>query len=182
MTTRATLGWLATAGLLLVMVWADGVWTGGRAVLSGRPTAMPDTPPLLAAPAAAVARFEWIRGDDRLTLVRSATGWRDATGHAWPTVVVDAMLESLGSLHPSAVIAGEAVDLAQFGLAPAAERIVVADTSGDALLAMDIGGRNPAWTGYYARRDGHDEVLLVGSLLRRELDKLRLARSDAVPP
>ena len=47
------------------------------------------------------------------------------------------------------------------------------------LLAMDIGTRNPAWTGSYARRDGRDEVLLVGALLRWELEKLRSAR-DAV--
>lgn len=173
MTLRATAGWLATAGLLLLAVWADGVWTGGRPVLPSRATAIPDTPPLLATPTA-VARFEWIRGADRLTLVRSTAGWHDAAGHRWPTDLVDSVLESIGSLRPHTVLADQAADLAQYGLAPAAERIVLADTDGGTVLAMDVGGRNPAWTGWYARRDGRDEVLLVGGLLRRELEKLRL--------
>jgi len=47
---------------------------------------------------------------------------------------------------------------------------------------MDIGNRNPAWTGSYARRAGRAEVLLVGAVLRWELDKLRSAREAVEQP
>ena len=74
------------------------------------------------------------------------------------------------------MVEGEHADLEEYGLAASTERLRVLDGTGRELLAMDIGNRNPAWTGNYARRDGRDEVLLVGSLLRWELDKLRSAR------
>jgi hypothetical protein len=180
-TPRATLGWIATTSVLLLAVWADGVLTG-RSVLPERPLPTPDTPPLLAAPPSAAARLEWIGGADRLTFVRTPDGWHDAAGHPQATDVVETVLESLGSLHPRAVLEGAATNLAEYGLAPARERLVVSDDRGGTLLAMDVGTRNPAWTGYYARRDGHDEVLLVGALLRRELDKLRPVVQDTVPP
>lgn len=189
MTSRRTLGWIAAALACLVAVWVDGLVTG-RTILPERPLATPDTPPLLHARPGEVARIEWIGETNRLTLVRMPDGWHDASGHSRSADVVDAVLESLGSLHPHAVLedgatsgaANNALDLAEYGLAPAKERLLLSDDRGGALLALDIGTRNPAWTGYYARRDGHDEVLLVGALLRRELDKLRPVREDTVPP
>lgn len=181
MTLRGTLGWIAGAAVCLVAVWADGVLTG-RPVLPERPLAAPGTPPLLETPPRGVARIEWTAGADRLTLVRTADGWHDAAGHPQTDGVVDAVLESLASLHPHPVLEGGHADLAEYGLAPARERLVLSDEHGGTLLAVDVGSRNPAWTGYYARRDGHDEVLLVGALLRRELGKLRAVRDDTVPP
>jgi Domain of unknown function (DUF4340) len=173
-TLRGTLGLLVAATSLLAVVWVD------RApILPQRPLPTPDTPALLDAPIASVARVEWQRGPERLTLVRTPAGWHDAAGHPWPADVVEVALDALASLHPHTVVADEAVDLAQYGLAPAAERLRVLDGTGHELLAMDIGNRNPAWTGSYARRAGRPEVLLVGALLRWELDKLRSAR-DAV--
>jgi hypothetical protein len=181
-TARATLGWIAAAILCLLAVWVDGVATGGRPILPERPLPTPDTPPLLAATPDAVAGLEWTSDAGRLTLVRTPDGWHDAAGHRRPGDVVDAVLESLASLHPHAVQEGRSTNLAEYGLKPARERLVLSDDSGRTLLAMDVGIRNPAWTGYYARRDGSDEVLLVGALLRRELDKLRSVRDDSVPP
>ena len=183
MTARRTLGWIIAALACLLAVWVDGVATGGRAILPSRPLATPDTPPLLTARPGAVARIEWTDEADRLTLMRSPDGWLDAAGHPVAADIVDAVLDSLGSLHPHPVLEeGETANLAQYGLTPARERLVLSDERGGTLLALDVGVRNPAWTGYYARRDGHDEVLLVGALLRRELDKLRSVRDDTVPP
>jgi Domain of unknown function (DUF4340) len=174
MTLRGTAGLLVVATALLAIVWVD------RApIIPQRPLPTPDTPPLLDAPIASVSRLEWERDSDRLTLVRTPAGWHDAAGHPWPADVVAVALDALASLHPYAVVAGEPVDLAQYGLAPANERLRVLDDTGNTLLALDIGNRNPAWTGSYARRAGRPEVLLVGALLRWELDKLRSAR-DAV--
>ena len=182
MTARATIGLLATAGALLLAVWADTVLTRGRPVLPARPLPTPAEPPLLHGSIDRVARVEWTRDSERLTLVRTSTGWRDASGHPWSAEVVDAALGTLASLHPTTVVGSEPVDLAQYGLAPPRERLELSDDGGRALLAMDIGNRNPAWTGCYARRDGRDEVLLVGALLRWEIEKLRSVHRDTNQP
>jgi hypothetical protein len=181
-TPRATAGWIAAAAVCLVVVWVDTLLTGGRPVLPERPSATPNTPPLLDVPPGSVTRVEWSSDSDRLTLVRTSKGWNDAAGHPWPADVVDSVLASLASLHPHTVLAGETADLAEYGLAPARGRLLLSDAGGVTLFAMEVGDRNPAWTGYYARREGRDEVMLVGALLRRELDKLRAAREDTVPP
>jgi hypothetical protein len=80
------------------------------------------------------------------------------------------------------VAQAEGAGLAEYGLAPAVERLRVLDDTGHELIALDIGNRNPAWTGVYARRAGSADVLLVGSLLRWELDKLRSARESTTTP
>jgi hypothetical protein len=173
MTMRGTIALLVVALALVAVVGME------RApIVPTRPLPQPEGPPLLSAPIVTAARLEWKRGRDRLTLVRTPAGWSDAAGHPWPADVVEVALDALASLHPRTVVAGEADDLAQFGLAPAAERLRVLDGAGNVLLDIEIGSRNPAWTGSYARRAGHPDVLLVGAVLRWELDKLRPA-SDA---
>jgi hypothetical protein len=174
---RLTVALIVTAAALAAVVWLDR-----PALLPERPLPIPDTPPLLGAPIASVERVEWEYGTERLTLVRTPAGWYDAAGHPWPPDSVEVTLEALASLHPHTVVAGEPVDLAEYGLAHPGERLRVLDGTGQELLAMDIGNRNPAWTGSYARRAGRDEVLLVGALLRWELDKLRSAREPGKQP
>jgi hypothetical protein len=170
MTVRGTFSLIVLAGVLLLVVLSDR-----RAIIPERPLPTPEGTPLLDVSAARVARLEWERGPERLTLVHTPAGWYDAAGHPWPGDVVDVAIDALVSLRPRSVVEGEQVDLGEYGLATPAERLRVLDDTGRELLAMDIGNRNPAWTGNYARRDGRDEVLLVGSLLRWELDKLRSA-------
>jgi hypothetical protein len=154
----------------------------GGPLVPKTPPPLPEGSPLLDTEIAKVARVEWERGADRLTLVRTRSGWADAAGPRWPTDVVDAALDALASLHPRTVVAVNNGDLAQYGLAPVSERLRVLDDTGRELLALDIGNRNPAWTGVYARRIGAADVLLVGSLLRWELDKLRSAREATATP
>jgi len=96
--------------------------------------------------------------------------------------VVDVAVDALTSLHPRIVAQVDGADLAEYGLAPAVEHLRVLDDTGHELIALDIGNRNPAWTGVYARRAGTADVLLVGSLLRWELDKLRSARESTTTP
>jgi hypothetical protein len=103
-------------------------------------------------------------------------------GQRWPSDVIDVAVDALTSLHPRPVTQAEGTGLAEYGLAPAVEHLRVLDDTGHELIALDIGNRNPAWTGVYARRAGAADVLLVGSLLRWELDKLRSARDSAIVP
>jgi hypothetical protein len=177
MTVRGTVV-LVVVALALAAV----VGIGRGPILPARPLPRAEGPPLLGAPIASVSRLEWDRGPDRLTLVRTSSGWSDAAGHPWPADAVDVALDALASLHPHTVVAGEPDDLAQFGLAPATERLRVLDGTGGVLLDIEIGSRNPAWTGSYARRAGQQDVLLVGALLRWELDKLRSASNVTQQP
>jgi hypothetical protein len=177
MTVRGTLGLIVAAAVLLVVVLGDR-----RAIIPERPLPAQEGTPLLDVSADRVARLEWERGLERLTLVHTPAGWYDAAGHPWPGDVVDVAIDALVSLRPRSVVEGEHVNLDEYGLATSGERLRVLDDTGRELLAMDIGKRNPAWTGNYARRDGRDEVLLVGSLLRWELDKLRSARDTPKRP
>jgi hypothetical protein len=177
MTVRGTFGLIVVAAALLVVVLGDR-----RAIIPERPLPTPEGTPLLDVSADRVARLEWERGPERLTLVHTPAGWYDAAGHPWPGDVVDVAIDALVSLRPRTVVENEPVNLNEYGLAPSTERLRVLDGTGGELLAMDIGNRNPAWTGNYARRDGRDEVLLVGSLLRWELDKLRSARGTPKLP
>jgi hypothetical protein len=154
----------------------------GGPLIPSAPPPLPEGSPLLDTEIAKVARVEWERGADRLTLVRTPAGWVDAAGQPWPADAVEVALDALASLHPRTVAAVNDGDLAEYGLAPVPERLRVLDDTGRELLALDIGNRNPAWTGVYARRIGATDVLLVGSLLRWELDKLRSVRQGTGTP
>jgi hypothetical protein len=168
--------------VLLATALASFTWLG-QAPIVPRPAApVPEEPPLIDAQTGQVARLEWERGADRLTLVHTPTGWVDAAGQPWPSDVVDVAVDALTSLHPRIVAQAEGAELAEYGLAPAVEHLRVLDDTGHELIALDIGNRNPAWTGVYARRTGTADVLLVGSLLRWELDKLRSARESTTTP
>ena len=177
MTTRGTAMLAVVATVLASFTWL------GQGPIVPRPAApVPEEPPLLETQAAQVARIEWVRGTDRLTIVRTPTGWIDAAGQRWPSDVIDVAVDALTSLHPRTVAQAEGAALAEYGLSPAVEQLRVLDGTGHELIALDIGNRNPAWTGVYARRAGTADVLLVGSLLRWELDKLRSARESTATP
>jgi hypothetical protein len=162
--------------VLLAMALASFAWLEGGPVVPRAPAPVPEGSPLLDTPITKVGSLEWERDADRFSLVRTPAGWVDATGQRWPADVVEVTLDALASLHPRPVAAVGDVALAEYGLAPPQERLRVLDDTGRELVALDIGSRNPAWTGVYARRAGATDVLLVGSLLRWELDKLRSAR------
>ena len=178
MTVRGTALLVLLAGALATLTLLEG-----GPVIPSPPPPVPEGAPLLDIGTAHVARLEWERGADRLTLVRTPAGWNDAAGQPWPDDVVQAVVDALTSVRPRTVAPANAGDLAQYGLAPATtERLRVLDDTGRELLALDIGNRNPAWTGVYVRRVGADEVLLAGSLLRWELDKLRSVREGTATP
>lgn len=153
------------------------------------PTGEPDAPaatvvepPLLAVDPAQVARLEWKSGDERLTVVRTPDGWADATGRRWPSSVPTDLLAALTTLRPIAMVDPTPNDVRDYRLGPDATRLRVIDRADHPVLDLEIGGRNPAWTGLYARRDGDPGVFLVGALLQWELDKLRnTARSVSSP-
>ena len=168
--------------VLLATALASFTWLGQAPIVPRPAPPVPEEPALIEAQPAQIARLEWERGADRLTLVHTPAGWVDAAGQRWPSDAVDVAVDALTSLHPRIVGQAEGAGLAEYGLAPAVEHLRVLDDTGHELIALDIGNRNPAWTGVYARRAGTADVLLVGSLLRWELDKLRSARESTTTP
>lgn len=130
-------------------------------------------PPLLRVDATQIARLELDADGERLTLVHTPDGWADTAGHRWPSSVPADLLDALTTLRPISVVDAMPNDVRDYRLGPDATRLRVIDRDDRPVLALEIGGRNPAWTGLYARRDGDPGVFLVGALLQWEIDKLR---------
>lgn len=127
--------------------------------------------PLLAVPAARVTSLEIVWPDRRLRATRESDGWRLDGGAAFPAGVVEDLLATLTTLRPMERLAGNE-GTADYGLgSPGTSLVLLAgDTT---VLQLEIGSRNPAWTGVYVRRTGAGEIELVGALLHWEVEKLR---------
>jgi hypothetical protein len=173
MTARGTALLVALLATLAGYLW----------VVERRPApAFPAEPaPLLAVPAAAVARVELVEGERRLTAVRGERGWTDAAGRPWSQDPVSDLLAALGALRPLATVDPDPATPGDYGLGPGGRRLELAAADGRSLLALELGERNPAWTGLYARRAGEPAVLLVGGVLAWELEKVRQAAPGGNP-
>lgn len=167
-----------TALLVLVLALVGGwLWLAG----APRPASKPAAPPLLRTSAGSVAQVEFEEAGDRITAVRRGDGWADASGRAWQANAVSDLVETLGELAPIMVVDPDPRDPTDYGLGPAAARLALTGARGERLLALEVGERNPAWTGLYARVAGTREVVLVGAVLRWELEKLRDGRPGHEP-
>ena len=160
MTLRGTLGLLLVLAVLVAYLWLPEC-------------ERPAGPPLLSAPQEDVAQIEWEDGETRRVIMRAGDGWTDAAGRPWGSDAVTDLVEALATLRPLVVIDPEPKDPTKYGLGPGAPQLRLLDQAGRHLLALEIGSRNPAWTALYARLGGKPEVLLVGGLLRWELEKVR---------
>jgi hypothetical protein len=130
---------------------------------------------LLPEPPGAVARVALEEHGARLTAVRRERAWVDEHGRAWSGDAVSGLVAALGSLRPVMVVESDPVEPGEYGFGPDAVRLEVSAEGGRRLLALELGQQNPSSTGVYARIGGQREVVLVGALLRWELDKLREA-------
>jgi hypothetical protein len=139
---------------------------------------VPTAAPLLAIPPAAVARVKLEEEGRRVTAVRRDGAWLDERGRRWREDAVASLVDTLGALRPVMVVAHDPAEPAEYGLGPTAPRLEVAGDDGQPVLTLELGARNPAWTGLYARHAGGREVVLVGALLAWELDKLRQAAPE----
>jgi hypothetical protein len=168
LTARGTGLLLAVCAALIGYLWLFEL----RPRQGGAPAA-PEAAPLLPVAPAAVARVEVEERGRRLTALRGEDGWSDPSGRPWRTDAVADLVATLGSLRPVMVVDPRPHDPSDYGLGASARRLEVATTAdGRPVLALEVGERNPAWTGLYARRGGHPEVLLIGAVLGWELDKV----------
>jgi hypothetical protein len=121
-----------------------------------------DTAALLAPPLEGATRITLTDGDHPIEITRNDGGW-SAPG-------APDFLTALASLRVIAVI--DAADPESYGFAPDASQLRI-DSAEQPLVELELGANNPAETGVYVRRVGQRPVLLVGALLRWELEKLR---------
>jgi hypothetical protein len=91
---------------------------------------------------------------------------------AWERPGIDDLLDAIGSLQVLGVIESAPSDPTAYGFGPDATRLRVANDTGT-IADVEVGAMNPAGTGVYVRRYGEPPVLLVGALLRWELEKVR---------
>jgi hypothetical protein len=169
MTVRGTAGLMALLAAFCGYLW-----------LSARPAVSPAPPgsPLLAIPADRVTRIQIEWPDARLAAVRNAGAWRGAAGGSVvPTRQIDDLLATLATIRPVTTLAPAEREAAAYGFGDAATAVRL-DAGGEVALELEVGDRNPAWTGVYVRRAGSPEAHLVGALLRWDLDKLH----DAMAP
>jgi len=115
------------------------------------------TPPLEGA-----TRITFVEGGHTTEITR-----RDGN---WSAPGVSDFLAALASLQVIAVI--DDADPESYGFAPDASQLRI-DAGEVPLVELELGANNPAETGVYVRRVGQRPLLLVGALLRWELEKLR---------
>jgi Domain of unknown function (DUF4340) len=163
MTVRGTLAMAAVFMTLVAYLVATRPADGpapGRTML---------TPPLAAATA-----VEIVRDGATTRFVRRPDG-------TWSAPGVEDLVDALGSLQVVDVLDAAPSDPSAYGLGADALRLRVSSDAGD-LVALEIGATNPAGTSVYVRRIGSTPVLLVGALLRWELEKLRRVVSTTSAP
>lgn len=121
----------------------------------------------------AVTAFSLDANGTRLRCERSDGQWRivEPAGAAVPVDLVAAIVATLTELPPVDVVPlaadGKAAD---FGLEEGAVRLTLG--AGAAQVRLELGGRNPSQTAVYARRDGAEEIVLVGLNVQYYVDLL----------
>ena len=133
---------------------------------------VPEARPLLSVPVASVARIDIERDGGQLRAMRHDGGWADAQGRPWRSGAVSYLLETLAGLRPLMIVDPDPGTATDYGFDQAARRLRVTDSDGRIVLALEIGDRNPAWTGLYVRRAGQPEIVLVGGVLGWDLGKV----------
>ena len=95
---------------------------------------------------------------------RGPTGWDHPRAAAFTA--------TLASLPVISVIETATVAPLTYGFGPDAVRLRLANAAA-AVVEIEVGALNPSGTGVYVRRSDGPAVLLTGSLLRWELEKLQ---------
>lgn len=159
--------WRGTIALAVVLAaFAAAVrWSERRALESAAPAAAPLLPR-----SETLTAIEIHVAGARHRYEHAGGRWRTASGAPAPEGI-PALVDALRTLSPLMVVDDAPDEPGEFGLGPDAVRLVA--WSGETrLMDLDVGARNPAWTGIYVRRHGARPVEMVGALLKWELAKV----------
>src|SRR5207247_1051853 len=178
--TNAHLGVLGNRDLLLTAAELAG---RADALAAARPAAVPGgtfSPLTLTAREARLVFWGVVVAPSAL-MAAGALATARRRRLAWPDGAVTDLIAALGGLRPLTTVDADPATPGDYGLGPGARRLELAGADGRPFLALELGERNPAWTGLYARRAGEPAVLLVGAVLGWELEKLRRAAPGGNP-
>lgn len=136
----------------------------------GPPAPRARADPLVAIDPVAVREVEVLRAGTRGVFRRSADGWALEAQSGAPVPATDLVEGLLAALRGSSRLAQfSEPDLAPFGLDPPRSEIVLRGPSEQRIL---LGNRNPPLTALYVQIWPGTEIVLTGSVLLWELDKL----------
>ena len=142
----------------------------------------PEMHPLLPFRPEDVTVLTIVDAEGTVRLHRAESRWLDDRGHPWPAPeLLHTVLETLAGAQPTAVISDDPVRLADYGLDPPRRSVTVATAGREKPLTLALGDRNPVWTAVYARVPPHPRVMVVGSILLWELDKVLSAVRQTNP-
>jgi hypothetical protein len=160
-TARGTVALVAVFTALLATLW----WSEHPA----DETTVPREAPLLA-PTGPPTAVEIRLPDATHRFENVGQRWRAAGAGADPDAV-PALLDALTTLTPLLIVDAAPDDPERFGLGPDAVRLL-AWSGQSVVLDLDVGARNPAWTGVYVRRHGTRPIVMTGALLTWEIAKV----------
>ena len=156
-TARGTLG-----GSLAALAWLGALWLDGVVTGRGHPAGAPAGDARHAAAARRSTAATWRASNGSASAGRLTAGAHAGRLGRRGGSSVARRRRRCGCSTPSATLhphhgasTARPGDLAEYGLAPAAERLLrLATIAAATLLALDIGSRNPAWTGLLRTRRG----------------------------
>jgi hypothetical protein len=160
-TSRGTMGLVAVLAALVLALWALAPPADAPKTPHGAPLLAPDAWP-------SVVEIHTPGADHRFE--RQGGRWRTASTGPDPGAIA-ALLDTLRTLRPLLVVDAAPAKPARFGFGPDAVRLV-ARSGASVDLDLDVGARNPAWTGVYVRRHGTQPIVMTGALLTWELEKV----------
>ncbi len=180
------MSWRGTLTLaLLAIILGAYVWFGqpaGEETMRGAeileaPQRQPTTalPPLLEFTPADITAIRLQHDGRTLEVARQDGGWRQTQ----PPQAIEDFLRNLSRLAVLSEIPATGGDLKDYGLQPARSLLELQRREHPPLM-LQIGDRNPATTGVYARVD-NGPVVLAGALVEWEFQKIFKALSTPPP-
>ena len=131
------------------------------------------TPTVISVSQADITKIELKKKDGRdVVLEKSGSDWRITAPQTWAADqdTVNGLLSSLSTLTGDNVIEQKATDLAQYGLAPPAETVVIGLKNGKSKTLL-VGDEAPTGGEVYAMAVGDPKVYTMASYNRNAVDK-----------
>ena len=155
--------WRQVVALYVVLAALGVAWLAGSPTPPPAPTEMPARRRFLPLGETPIQEITLERRGRMVRAEREGTGWAvvEPANAGVPSDLVAAFTEALSRAEEIAQVDDGKGDVGSFGLDDAAVRVEIR-TQGGPPVVVRIGATNPTGTAVYARRDGADEVVLIG--------------------
>ena len=164
---------LLIAALLFVALAGVIYWSNKQKAKEESAPPKDTTPTVISVSQADITKIELKKKDGRdVVLEKSGSDWRITAPQTWAADqdTVNGLLSSLSTLTGDNVIEQKATDLAQYGLAPPAETVVIGLKNGKSKTLL-VGDEAPTGGEVYAMAVGDPKVYTMASYNRNAVDK-----------